>query len=160
MNMYRAKSAFLLLAVLFAFVGQAGYAAAQATAITRSLRLPIAFDVFVPCAAGGAGEFVSLSGTLHGLVHLTFDANGAIHAKFHDQPQRLSGFGQTSGATYQGTGVTQDLVNMNPSTYVNNFRIIGQGPNNNFLVHELFHLTRNAKGETTTIVDFVSVECR
>jgi hypothetical protein len=156
--MNQAKSAFFFLAVVLAFVGQTGYASAQATAITLSLQLPIAFDVFVPCAAGG--EFVSLSGTLHGIVHLTFDANGAFHAKFQDQPQRLSGFGQTSGAAYQGTGVTQDLLNTNPSTYVNNFRIIGQGPNNNFLVHEFFHLTRNANGETTTIVDFLSVECR
>jgi hypothetical protein len=160
MNMKPAKSVFLLLMVIPSFLGQTGYASAQATAITLSLKLPIAFDVFVPCAAGGAGEFVSLSGTLHGLVHLTFDANGAFHAKFHDQPQRLSGFGQTSGAAYQGTGVTQDLLNTNPSTFVNNFRIIGQGPNNNFLVHEFFHITRNANEETTIIVDFVSVECR
>ena len=155
-----AKSVFVLLLVMLSLLGQTGYASAQATAITVSSQLPIALEVFVPCAAGGAGEVVSLSGTLHGVFHLTFDANGAVHAKFQDQPQRLSGIGQSSGAVYQGAGVTQDLLNTNPSTFVNNFRIIGQGPNNNFLVHEIFHLTRNANGETTTIVDFLSVECR
>jgi hypothetical protein len=160
MKIKPAKGSFWLLAVVLSFAGQTGHASAGATAITVSLQVPIAINVFVPCAANGAGEFVSLSGTLHGLVHLTFDANGAFHAKFQDQPQRLSGFGQTSGAAYQGTGVTQDLLNTNPSTFVNNFRIIGQGPNNNFLVHELFHITRNANEETTIIVDFFSVECR
>ena len=155
-----AKSVFVLLIVVLSFLEQTEYACAQATAITQSLRLPITLEVFVPCAAGGAGEVVRLSGTLHGLFHLTFDATGAVHAKFQDQPQRLSGIGLTSGAAYQGTGMTQDVLNTNPSTFVNNFRIIGQGPNNNFLVHEIFHLTRNANGETTTIVDRLSVECR
>src|SRR6187200_1380869 len=115
MNMNPAKSVFVLLMVMLSLLGQTGYASAQATAITVSSQLPIALEVFVPCAAGGAGEVVSLSGTLHRLFHLTFDANGAIHAKFQDQPQRLSGIGQSTGAAYQGTGVTQDLLNTNPS---------------------------------------------
>jgi hypothetical protein len=160
MNIKPTNGSFWLLAIVLSFVGQSGHASADATAITVSSHVPIVINVFVPCAANGAGEFVSLSGTLHGLVHLTFDANGDVHAKFQDQPQLLSGYGQTSGAAYQGTGVTQDVLNTNTSTFVNNFRIIGQGPNNNFLVHEFFHLTRNANGETTTIVDVLSVECR
>ena len=63
-----AKSVFVLLMVVLSLLGQTGYASAQATAITVSSQLPIAFEVFVPCAAGGAGEVVSLSGTLHGLL--------------------------------------------------------------------------------------------
>jgi hypothetical protein len=45
-------------------------------------------------------------------------------------------------------------------TFVNNFRIIGQGPGNNFLLHETFHLTVNANGELTTIHDNFSVDCK
>jgi hypothetical protein len=45
-------------------------------------------------------------------------------------------------------------------TFVNNFRIIGQGPGNNFLVHEVFHITFNANGSITAFVDKFSVDCR
>jgi len=43
---------------------------------------------------------------------------------------------------------------------VNNFRIIGQGPGNNFLVHETFHFTINANGNVTAFVDHFSVDCK
>ena len=43
---------------------------------------------------------------------------------------------------------------------MNNFRIIGQGPGNNFLVHETFHVTINANGVVTATVDNFSVECK
>jgi hypothetical protein len=43
---------------------------------------------------------------------------------------------------------------------VNNFRIIGQGPGNNYLVHEVFHVTINANGEVTAYVDNFSIECK
>ena len=45
-------------------------------------------------------------------------------------------------------------------TFINNFRIIGQGPGNNFLVHENFHLTINANGDVTTVHDNFSVDCK
>ena len=45
-------------------------------------------------------------------------------------------------------------------TFVNNFRIIGQGPGNNFLVHEVFHITINANGDVTVIHDSISVDCK
>ena len=44
--------------------------------------------------------------------------------------------------------------------YVNNFRIIGQGTGNNFLVHEIVHLTINANGTATNYVDNFSIECK
>jgi hypothetical protein len=160
MNIKPVKSSFLWLAVVLTFVGQTRDASAQATALTVNLQMPIAIVVFVPCAAGGAGEFVSLSGTLHELIHVTIDANGAFHLKFLDQPQGVRGIGQTSGAVYRGTGGTQSLSNTNPFTFVNNFRVIGPGPNNNFLVHEIFHITVNANGELTTNPVNFSAECR
>jgi hypothetical protein len=135
MTITTTKRTFFLFAVVLALTGHTRYASAQATSDTLSLQSPIFIDVFVPCAAGGAGEFVSLSGTLHEVIHVTVDATGALHAKLLDQPQGGSGFGQKSGTAYRGTGMTQQLSNTNPFTSVNNFRIIGQGPNNNFLVH-------------------------
>jgi hypothetical protein len=118
-----------------------------------------------PCAAGGAGEVISISGDLHSLFHLTISESGNIHVKQHSQPMGVSGVGLTTGDKYQGTGVTQQSQSINgplPQTFtsVNNFRMIGQGPNNNFLVHDNFHVTINANGELTAIHDNFSIECR
>src|SRR4051812_15309757 len=121
--------------------------------------------VFVPCANGGAGEVVDLQGPLHVLISFTINGNH-VSGDSHFQPQGISGTGESTGDKYQATGVTQDhfsgsLVNGQfNETFVNNFRIIGQGPGNNFLVHENFHLTINANGEVTTFHDNFSVECK
>jgi hypothetical protein len=45
-------------------------------------------------------------------------------------------------------------------TFVNNFRIIGQGPGNNFLVHETMHITLNAAGFLTVFHDNITVDCK
>jgi hypothetical protein len=43
---------------------------------------------------------------------------------------------------------------------VNNFRIIGQGPGNNYLVHETEHIIFNANGTLTVFHDNFSAACR
>lgn len=134
-----------------------------ATTSTINDRIPLDFAAFVPCAAGGAGEFVLLSGDLHVLIHVTTNDQGGFLVKTHFQPQGVSGFGQTTGAKYQGTGVTQDITTVNAgttSTFINNFRVIGQGRGNNFLVHQNVHLTVNANGEATATVDNLTTECK
>ena len=138
-------------------------ALADATTFNDNVRVPIDTLVFVPCAAGGAGEYVVLSGTLHILFVTTIDNKGGYHSKYHFQPQGISGTGFTTGDKYQGTGVTQGTFNGKvgfESTFVNNFKIIGQGPGNNFLLHENFHITVNANGEVTAVVDNFSVKCK
>jgi hypothetical protein len=123
------------------------------------------FTVFIPCADGGAGELVVFEGNLHVLITSTVNGQN-VSAKAHFQPQGLSGVGQTTGDKYQATGVTQDhqkssLQNGQASfTFVNNFRIIGQGPGNNFLVHQVVHVTVNANGDTTADHDRFTVDCK
>jgi hypothetical protein len=111
----------------------------------------INLTIFVPCAAGGAGEVVDLSGPPHSLVSATINGNN-VSGYFHFQPQGISGTGETTGANYQATGVTEEsfkssLQNGQANlTFVNNFRIIGQGPGNNYLAHESMHVSVNADG--------------
>ncbi|HVG07523.1 MAG TPA: hypothetical protein VNM67_07440 [Thermoanaerobaculia bacterium] len=125
----------------------------------------IALVAFVPCANGGAGELVELTGPLHTLISFTINGNN-VSGLSHFQPQGISGVGLTTGDTYHATGVTTDHFKGSfnngqfNETYVNNFRIIGQGPGNNFLVHENFHFTINANGELTAVHDNFSIECR
>ena len=125
----------------------------------------INLTVFIPCAAGGTGETVDLTGTLHTLITFTIDGN-TVSGFFHFQPQGISGTGETTGAKYQATGVTQEsfknsLQNGQANeTFVNNFRLIGQGPGNNFLVHETLHFTINADGAVTVSHDNFSADCK
>ena len=135
----------------------------SATPQTQNSVFPIDLAIFIPCANGGAGEDVVLSGNLHDLFHVTEDGHGGVHVKAHDSPQGISGIGQATGAKYQGTGVTQSEFNLKvgqQDTEINNFRIIGQGPGNNFLVHDNFHLTVNANGVVTSFHDHFTADCK
>jgi len=126
----------------------------------------INLTAFVPCAAGGAGELVDLSGPLHTLITFTINGNN-VSGTAHFQPQGLSGTGETTGDKYQATGVTKASSfkgsfqnGQFTQTYVNNFRIIGSGSGNNFLVHEVLHVTFNANGTVTVFHDNFSIDCK
>ena len=146
-------------------LGPRGLGRAAADVTTTNVIFPVEITEFVPCANGGAGEIVALSGNIHELFHVTVNGN-RFKMKVHSQPQGVHGVGLTTGDRYQGTGVTQEtfggsLVNgQASSTFVNNFRFIGQGPGNNFMVHEVVHVTFNARGELTAEVVQSSVTCK
>jgi len=134
-------------------------------AVEENDRTDISLTVFIPCAAGGAGEVVDLTGPLHTLISFSINGNN-VSGFFHFQPQGISGTGETTGAKYQATGVTQEsfknsLQNGQANeTFVNNFRITGQGPGNNFLMHETLHFTINADGAVTVSHDNFSIDCK
>jgi hypothetical protein len=134
-------------------------------AVTVNDTTDINLTVSIPCADGGNGEVVDLSGPLHTLMSLTINGNN-VSGYYHFQPQGISGIGETTGVKYQATGITQEsfknsLQNGQANdTYVNNFRIIGQGPGNNFLVHETLHFTINANGTVTVFHDNFSIDCK
>jgi hypothetical protein len=143
----------------------AAFAAPANAAVQVNDKTDINLTVFVPCANGGAGEIVDLFGPLHTLVTATINGNN-VSGYFHFQPQGISGTGETTGDKYQATGVTQESFKSSlqngqaNDTFVNNFRIIGQGPGNNFLVHETLHITINANGTITVFHDNFSVDCK
>jgi hypothetical protein len=137
--------------------------AAEATTVTTNTQFEVSFPVFVPCANAGAGEFVVLSGTQHQLFHLTTDDQGGLHLKSTIQSQGISGIGLTTGDKYQGTGPSQSETNItvgSQQTLINSFKVIGQGPGNNFLVQQTTHITVTANGDLTAFVNDFSVECR
>jgi len=137
-----------------------------AIASTTNDIVPIDLTVFVPCANDGAGELVHAVGTIHQLLSTVINANGTITLRSHFQPQGLTGIGLTTGDKYNATGVTQtadkNITAPFPavSKFIDNFRLIAAGPDNNLLVHEEGHLTINANGTVTVFVDHVSEECR
>lgn len=153
---------FAVLAAILGCTATAGFS--QATVVTTNEEVPLDLDVWVPCACDGAGEWIRLTGRLHELSHTTIDANGGFHVQIHSQPKDLKGEGLTSGDTYQGTGIYR----WNHSgdslpyeyTFVWNFRMIGQGPGNNLLVHESAHITINANGVVVTDFSDFRAECK
>lgn len=154
------NSSLLLLTVLLLMVGPLLFAE-----VTTNIIVPVNLQVFIPCANGGAGESVTISGDLHILITTTINDN-TLHLTQHFQPQGLTGVGSVTGDKYQGTGVTRQDVNVNGivfpfnTTFVNNFRIIGQGQGNNFLVHQTVHTTVNANGDVTADILNTSMECK
>lgn len=140
-------------------------AAPASAEVTENAKIPVEIDIEIPCANGGAGEEVLLTGNLH--VQTSYVINGnVVRGRFHDQPEGVSGYGSVSGDRYEATGVSQGEFKSSLHngqaivSFINNFRIIGQGPGNNYLVHENIHLIINANGDHTTVVDGVEADCK
>ncbi len=131
---------------------------------TYNLTVPTDLSIPIPCALGGQGEDVHLAGDLHVVLHFTIDASGGYHLDEHYQAQDITGVGMTSGVKYKATGVTRSSENFRflpySYTFVNNFRLIGEGPGNNLLLHETFHITFNGNGELTAVADNYGVDCK
>jgi hypothetical protein len=142
----------------------AGAVFTQATTTTTNEFVPFAQVNAVPCANGGAGELVLISGTLHILTHVTINGNRA-NIKQQFQPQGANGVGLTTGDSYNAVGGTKfhDTIPISggaaTSDFVNNFRLIGPGPNNNLQVHQNVHTTINANGDVTSTVDNTRIDC-
>jgi hypothetical protein len=133
--------------------------AASATAVTQK----IPFD-FVLAPEEACGEAIHISGTLLAEFSLTESSGGNVQIGFHFNPQGITGVGLTSGATYHATGVTLGTTTIKATggisdTFVNSFKIIGEGSTQNFLETDVFHLTVNAKGDVTAIVDRSTIRC-
>jgi len=124
----------------------------------------LSMNLWVSCA-NGAGEYVQLSGELRTSITTVVDGQGGTHYRALVQPDGVRGVGQTTGLRYHGTGgtVVSEFAAADGYPYtrtiVNNFRIIGQGPGNNLLVHSTLHVTVNANGDMTSSVNMASTEC-
>jgi hypothetical protein len=135
--------------------------------VVTNEKVPFNIAVFVSCANGGLGEVIVVGGPLHVKSSVTIDQSGGLHVQQHNQPMGIAGAGLVTGDKYQGTGVTRSGFNVDTVdgwpyvyTFVNNFRMIGQGPGNNFTVHTVNHVTINANGTVTSLVTLSNVECK
>jgi hypothetical protein len=139
------------------------YAAAAAQPVTRVEEIPVDETLFVPCAAGGAGEEVRLTGTIHTVFRFVSNGTNGIHGKFHANDQGISGIGLTTGDKYHRTGATNSELNAKvgeEATATDSFNVIGQGNGNNFLAHVTVHINVNPDGTVTADVFKISIECK
>ena len=139
-------------------------AVAQAE-VVQNVSVPITISILIPCANGGAGEIVDFTGDMHLLASITINGNN-VSGRAHFQPQGLKGIGQITGDRYNAVGMTQESFKGSlqndqfTQTFVNNFRLIGPGPGNNLQIHENAHMTINANGDVTALIDNFSVDCK
>ncbi len=129
-------------------------------AVVSNATFPFSMTVFVPCAASGLGEVVELNGQLHDTFTLTATSKGVFHMDVHDNPQGVSGTGQTTGDLYHAIGMTKfQTISDSPLelVYVDNFHIIG--PGTNFDVHDNFHI-RVEDGQVTAFHDNFRAQCK
>jgi hypothetical protein len=150
-------SAFVALLLVFSMPARA--------AVVSNISSPITLQVFVPCADGGVGETIEVSGSLHELISVTSDSAGGLHVTQQDNPQHVGGVGLTTGAKYRATGLTREEFSTTASgvfefTFINRFDMVGQGPGNNFSVHETAHETVLPDGTVTVSFDNFSVTCQ
>jgi hypothetical protein len=138
---------------------------AQAVTTTSNATNQINATFFTPCANGGAGEPILVTGDIHTLFHFTSNDNHTT-IKFHSQPQGVTAVGLTTGDIYRGTGVSQDTLSSQSdgatlaTTNIVTVLFVGPGPDNNFVVHNVIHTTFNNDGELTSSHVSFSLECR
>lgn len=135
----------------------------SAVTTTESVVTPVTIGAFVPCANGGIGETVYLSGSLHTVSHVTLDGAGGFHMVAQTQYQGVGGVGVNTGDTYRGTGGSHNQHNGRVGeeiTFVDNFGLIGQGPDNDFQSHWTLHLTVRPDGTLTTFADNFHSDCK
>lgn len=151
-----------LVAGILVLLGTVGPAAASAS--PRIVREQVAGMVFLnPCT----GERITITdGTLQVLVQVTADATGGRHVVIHGNAQGVKATGEISGDTYRLSGDFWTEQNVAGDGFplvlqmVEVHNVLSPGSADNFIVHLVSHLTVNADGTITALVDSVSAECR
>ena len=129
-------------------------------------RFPFSQTAFVPCAAGGLGELLVISGTLHLQIHETIDGSGGRHFGITLNAIGATGVGLETGTLYRANGGNREISNVGAEglpfsgTYVNVFNLIGTAGGESLRVHNTIHFTVTPNGTLTAEVDNSSVDCQ
>jgi len=124
---------------------------------------PYASTLFIPCANGGAGEDVSLTGTVR-IVWKETNNNQRFTFTLHAIPDGITGVGLSTGDNFTAIGGSQTAVTgtieyggQYSATYIQQMRFAGQGIS--FVVKYKFHITVTSDGQISTRIDEEKVEC-
>ncbi len=142
----------------------------RADAATSTVTYDVPFHRlrWVPCANGGNGEWVAISGTMHNVLSSTTSDTGIQHLLFHHQLENASGTGQTTGDTYNYVGMAQESTVLGLGTAINvgetftvaeQFTLVDQGTGLTFQIQLFFHATVNPDGTLTSYFDDGTVTC-
>jgi len=122
-------------------------------ATTQSFERDFSAVLTPPC---DGAEAVELQGSVHLTAGVTQDQRGGLHLRVHVNYQGVTGTGTVSGATYEVPTTVNLNTNLGSATTFTttvNVRFISHGSAPNFNMHQNVHITINANGEITAIVD-------
>jgi hypothetical protein len=138
----------------------------KAETYTKQYKVDVNFTIAVPCANGGLGEPVQVSGRIHQVIHRTDDGNGGFHFTNKINRQNMKGVGLITGDEYVVNGTWREWMNaqnFKPGkvyTYVRNYHFICKGSGANFILYSHWHYTVNANGDLTIELWKSVAECR
>jgi hypothetical protein len=155
----------IVIALLLLTVAVPTVASAQAETVVTNIRFPLSAFAFVPCALSGQGEEVLVSGMAHMVVVTTTDAQGQTRMIVKANYQGLQGTGLTSGDRYVGVAAENQIYNFAPLapqivTITETVQFVGEGPDNNFMVKFVYHVTVDATGKMDVFKYESQIECR
>ena len=119
--------------------------------------------LFVPCAAGGAGEEVALKGSLKIVEQIVYNARG-FTLNYHVITQGITGVGLSTGEKFQSSGGIKSTITgefgedgQYSRVFIQQLRIIGQ--NSVFKVIYKTKITITPDGKITTSIQDETVDC-
>jgi hypothetical protein len=150
--------------VALAVLAVPGVAGATSTETVEIVREPVAGTTFLnPCT----GEHMTITeGTLQLLVRIGVDADGGLHLIVHGSAQGVAATGEFTGSRYRLAGdfwgETNGAADGSPLTmqFVELHNVLSPGSADNFTVLLVSHLTVNADGTVTAVLDSASTQCR
>ena len=153
----------LLLAFNALMIGLAQLTPALAAAATLTTKVTqtLASIRFYPCA----GEYIELFGDYQTLFHVTFDPTGGTHVLSQHNSKGVSGVGLQSGTRFRAAEGERRSTNIFDApgfetTYIDRFRLIGEGTAPNLWVSVTTHATYAPNQGFTAQITNVSSECK
>jgi len=150
----------LILSALVIGLGQPAPALAAAATLTTNVTQTLGSVRFYPCA----GEYIQLFGDYHALFHVTFDPTGGTHVLGQYNSKGVSGVGLQTGTGFraaEGERRSTDIFGAPgfETTYIDRFRLIGEGTAPNLWVSVTTHATYAPNQGFTAQITNVSSEC-
>ena len=125
--------------------------------------VPFETTLFVPCANGGGGEDVTLTGFTNFIYQVTWtDQNFTL--VYHDNVHKVTGIGTSSGETFVALGGTNGTV---MGSWVNGqwigtttqqLRVVGR--KSSFFVTYKYHITVTSEGKVVVNSNEDTADCR
>ncbi|HJS56055.1 MAG TPA: hypothetical protein VJ765_16000 [Chitinophagaceae bacterium] len=125
--------------------------------------VPFETTVFVPCANGGAGENVKLTGFTNFIYGTTWTDHG-FTVLYHDNVHQVKGVGLTSGESFVASGGTNGTAlgvwysSQWVATTMRQMNIIGQ--NTRFTVSYKYHIAVTADGNISVSSTEQTADCK
>jgi hypothetical protein len=153
---------FLLAAVLAVIVLLTPTSALAAATVSQGTREEqLSLSMYVPCANGGAGEYVDFQITLKSTFRVVLDDTGGYH---HSErySYRGTGTGRITGTQYRLSGEENykymDKVGV-LETYIWTWKVSGPSGTSNFLLRGNLHMVVHPDGTITVDRNDITTVC-